>query len=94
MEQCYAEFLCSTRRLGLLGFVVRRHTQVQGIYIYIIKPFWKKTVHTRPLAIMPFYSSSSTLQIMHFLLSTGVLLGFVHLPALSSSLSEDTLRFT
>ena len=31
MEQCYAEFLCITRRIGLLGFVVRRHTQVQGI---------------------------------------------------------------
>ena len=31
MEQCYAEFLCITRRVGLLGFVVRRHTQVQGI---------------------------------------------------------------
>ena len=23
MEQCYAEFLCITRRIGLLGFVVR-----------------------------------------------------------------------
>ena len=31
MEQCYAEFFCITRRIGLLGFVVRRHTQVQGI---------------------------------------------------------------
>ena len=31
MEQCYAEFLCITRRIGLLGFVVRRHTQVEGI---------------------------------------------------------------
>ena len=31
MEQCYAEFLCTTRRIGLLGFVVRRHTQIQGI---------------------------------------------------------------
>ena len=31
MEQCYAEFLCITRRIGLLGFLVRRHTQVQGI---------------------------------------------------------------
>ena len=31
MEQCYAEFLCITSRIGLLGFVVRRHTQVQEI---------------------------------------------------------------
>ena len=31
MEPCYAEFLCITRRIGILGFVVRRHTQVQGI---------------------------------------------------------------
>ena len=31
MEQYYAKFLCITRRIALLGFVVRRHTQVQGI---------------------------------------------------------------
>ena len=63
MEQCYAEFLCITRRIGLLGFVVRRHIYSKHLDVWLL--FGSRAEKTPGhLFVVKFYGRVNTIKVM------------------------------